>query len=95
MDNGQILTAILGLVFVLGLALITITLLKWMQNKGANFCLCKKISSSRHINIIEQRRIDARNSIVLLEADNIRYLLLVGFDSSIILSQTKLKETNK
>lgn len=95
MDNGQIITAILGLIFVLGLALVCITLLKWLQTKGADFCLCKKLKSSRHINIIEQRRLDARNSIVLFETDGIRYLLLVGADSSQVINQTKVKETTK
>lgn len=95
MDNGQILTTILSLVFVLGLALVTIALLKWLQIKGADFCLCRKIKTNRNINIIEQRRLDARNSIVLLEADSNRYLLLVGTDSSLILNQTKVKEAAK
>ena len=90
MENGQIITAILGLIFVLGLALVTIAILKWLQTKGADFCLCKKIKNTKHINIIEQRRLDTRNSIVLLENDGNRYLLLVGADSSIIIDQTKV-----
>ncbi len=95
MGNGQIITAILGLIFVLGLALITIALLKWLQNKGADLCLCKKIKKTNHINIIEQRRLDPRNSVILLENDGNRYLLLVGADSSIIIDQTKVKGSAK
>ncbi|MBR4106896.1 MAG: hypothetical protein IKK52_06310 [Alphaproteobacteria bacterium] len=95
MDNGQLLTAILGLIFVLGLALVTITILKWLQTKGADFCLCKKLQSSRHINIIEQRRLDARNTLAIVEADGIRYFLLIGADSSLVLNQTARKEKSK
>ncbi len=95
MDNGQLLTAILGLIFVLGLALVTITLLKWLQTKGADFCLCKKLKSSRCINIIEQRRLDTRNSLAIVEADGIRYFLLIGADSSLVLNQTARKEKSK
>lgn len=95
MENGQIITAILGLIFVLGLALITIALLKWMQNKGADLCLCRKLKKAKQINIIEQHRIDTRNSIVLLENAGKRYLLLVGADSSILLDTATVKGSAK
>jgi len=95
MDSGQIFTAVLGLAFVLGLALVTISLLKWLQLKGSDCCLLRKLKSSQNINIIEQRRLDAKNSLVLMEVDNIRYLLLVGADSHLLLNQKNLKEPRK
>ena len=91
MDYTHIVTAVLGLVFVLGLAFLTITLLKWLQNKGNDFCLCRRFNRQK-IRIIEQRRIDAKNSIVLMEVDNISYLLLVGGDSPLLLNQKTIKE---
>lgn len=91
MDYTHIATAILGLIFVLGLAFLTITLLKWLQNKGSNFCLCRHLNN-QNIRIIEQRRIDTKNSIVLIEVDDIRYLLLIGGDSPLLLNQKQQKK---
>jgi len=94
METEQIITTILGLLFVLGLALAVIALLKWLQIQSSNLNFCKKIKSTRRINIVEQRRLDAHNSIVMFEADNQRYLVLAGSNSAILLNQTKVKDAN-
>ena len=92
MDYTHITSAVLGLIFVLGLAFITIYLLKWIQNKGANLCLCRRLNSKK-INVLEYHRIDAKNSVVLLEVEKTRYLLLLGGDSPLLLDQKTIKES--
>ena len=89
----QIFTAILSLVFVLGLLLVTVWLFKWLQSKSCNWCLGKYFTKAKSINIIEQRRIDAKNQIVLFEADNMRYLVLAGTDAHLLLNQSKTEKS--
>lgn len=91
METGQIFTAILGLVFVLGLALITISLIKWLQLKSPHWCFSSKLKTTQNIRIVEHHRIDAKNSVVLLETKQTSYLLLIGSDSPLLLDKTSKK----
>lgn len=91
MELGQLFTAFLSLIFVLGLLLLTLWAIKLLQTKSCCLSLCGKTKKSRSINIIEQRRLDAKNQLVLFEADNIRYLVLLGNEAPLLLKQTPLK----
>ncbi len=91
MELGQIFTAVLSLIFVLGLLFLTIWGLKWLQNKSCNLSFCGHLKSARHIKIIEQHRLDAKNQIVLLEADKVRYLMLIGAENNLLLNQSPAK----
>lgn len=91
MELGQLFTALLSLVFVLGLLLLTLWVIKLLQTKSYCLNLCGKIKKTRSINIVEQRRLDTKNQIILFEADNIRYLVLLSNDHPLLLNQTTLK----
>ncbi|MBQ9235690.1 MAG: hypothetical protein IJ184_04415 [Alphaproteobacteria bacterium] len=87
----QIITAVLSLVFVLGLVLIVVWLLKWLQLKGADLSFCHSFNAPKLIKIIEQRRLDHQHQIVIFETQNHRYLLIIGGKSPLLLSDTPLQ----
>ena len=92
MEFSQLLQTILAFIFVLGLMFITLWLIKLCQQKGALINLGKHLNKKSRINIIERQRLDIKNSIVLLQCDNIEYLTIIGEKSHLLLQQTKVKE---
>lgn len=92
MEFTQLLQTVLAFVFVLGLMFITLWLIKICQQKGSVISLGKYLNKNSRINIIERQRIDMKNSVVLLQCDNVEYLAIVGEGSHLLLQQTKMKE---
>lgn len=92
MDTVQILQAFLALIFVLGLMFLTLWLIKFCQQKGLNCKLSKNFSAKNRLQIIEQRRLDIKNSVVLLRCDDEEFFLLLGAQNNIVLKQTQLKK---
>lgn len=86
MDFGQIFQAVLALVFVLGLLLVTLWFIKLCQQKGLSCRLGKTGLPSKRLTIVEQRRIDAKNTVVLVKCDSEEFLILLG--STNLLLQT-------
>ncbi len=91
METSQIIQALLAFIFVLGLMFITLWLIKFCQQKGLNCRLHKCLKKASRLRIIEQRRLDVRNQVVLIECDSEEYLLLLGAANNLILNQTKPK----
>ena len=89
MDTAQIFQAFLALIFVLGLLLLTLWLIKYAQQKGLNCKLSKSFAGKSKIKIIEQRRLDIKNSVVLIEYENEDFLLLLGQQNNLLLKQNK------
>ncbi len=85
MEWHQILHAVLSLVFVIGLLFLTLWIFKYCEQKGLKCRLMKNLKSGQRINIVEKRPLDARNQIVLVEADQTEYLLLLGTNGSLLL----------
>lgn len=92
MEFTQLLQTVLAFIFVLGLMFITLWLIKICQQKGSVINLGKYLNKNSRINIIERQRIDMKNSVVLLQCDNVEYLAIVGEGSHLLLQQTKMKE---
>ena len=78
MEIALIIKAVLALIFVLGLLFLTIWGLKYCEIKSANNRLFNKIRTRRRLEIIENSRIDLRNSLVLIRRDNTEHLLLLS-----------------
>ena len=78
MEIALIIKAILTLVFVLGLLFLTVWGLKYCEHKSANNPLFNKIRTQRRLEILENSRIDLRNSLVLVRRDNTEHLLLLS-----------------
>ena len=91
MDYIQFFQALLALIFVLGLLLITLWMIKTCQQKGLSGKLGKCFKSGNKINLIEYRRIDAKNSAVVLEYDGEEFFILLGTNDALLLKQ---KETS-
>ncbi len=91
MDYIQFFQALLALIFVLGLLLITLWIIKTCQQKGLSGKLGKCFKSGNKINLVEYRRIDAKNSTVVLEYDGEEFFILLGANDALLLKQ---KETS-
>ena len=92
MEFSQLLQTVLAFVFVLGLMFITLWLIKLCQQKGNLINFGKHLNKKNRIKIIERQRLDMKNSVVLLQCDNVEYLAVVGEGSHLLLQQTKVKE---
>ena len=91
MEFTQIFQSVLAFIFVLGLLFITLWLIKFCQQKGLNCKLAKCFNDNYRIKIIEHRRLDPKNSIILTECDNEEFFILLGSSSNLILKQNKKK----
>ena len=92
MEYSQLLQTVLAFIFVLGLMFITLWLIKLCQQKSILLNIGKHINKKAKIKIIERHRIDMKNSVVLMQYDNIEYLTIIGEGSHLLLQQTKVKE---
>lgn len=92
MELGLAIKAILALVFVLGLLFLVIWLLKYCEIKGSKNRFFSRLSTEQRVQIVEIRRIDPRNSVVLLRRDNIEHLILLGNTQNLIL-ETNIQTT--
>ena len=92
MELSQLLQTILAFIFVLGLMFITLWFIKICQQNGALIKFSKNLKKNSRINILERRRIDIKNTAVLLRCDNTEYFVIIGEKSHTILQQTKVKD---
>lgn len=90
MELGLIFKALLALIFVLGLLFLTLWAVKSCQLRGAKSLLMRKLQNDKRLRIIENQRIDIRNSIVLVSKDDKEYLLLLGTSQNLILESTNI-----
>ena len=95
MEWHQILQAVLSLIFVIGLLLLTLWFFKYCEQKGGKSILVRRLKSSQRLDVVEIRRIDARNSLVLLKCDNTEHLVLLGNSSVSILESKPISQGQK
>ncbi|MBQ8436198.1 MAG: hypothetical protein IJX20_00955 [Alphaproteobacteria bacterium] len=96
MEIALIIKAVLTLIFVLGLLFLTVWGLKYCELKSANNRIFNKIRVKRRLEIIENSRIDLRNSLVLIRRDNTEHLLLLSpSGNTLIESRTVAIEEKK
>ena len=91
MEWVQILQAVLALMFVIGLLLLTLWLLKYCQQKGLKCRLLKNHKTDSRIEVMEIRRLDAKNTIFIVRCDQSEYSLLLGANNNLLLSVTKVE----
>ena len=85
MEVWSIIQALLALVFVLGLMLVTLWLMKYLQLKSNNSRLFKHLQSNERIRIVEKKRLYAKNMLVLFKKDDKEFLVLTGVGGIILL----------
>ncbi len=95
MEITLIIKAFLALVFVLGLLFVTVWGLKYCELKGAKNRFFQKMRSQRRLEIIENNRIDLRNSLVLIRCDNKEHLLLLSPGHNLLLESRSAVPDNQ
>lgn len=78
------LKALLSLCFVLGLLLLTLWGIKYLEVHGSKCRLVRSLNQSKRIDVVESRRLDARNTLYLVRRDNVEHLLLVGSSNTVV-----------
>lgn len=94
MDFILLIKAIVSLLFVLGLLFLTLWAIKYIELHSASSRFFKKINGKKRLEIVEIKRIDARNTLVLVRRDNQEHLLLIGPSSQIIENNIPAQEQN-
>ena len=89
MDFALLFQALLSLAFVIGLVFLVFWLMKFCESKGLNNPFLRKMNISNRLSIIESKRIDNRNFLVLARCDDEEYLLLVGNGQNLLLKTGK------
>lgn len=95
MDLGMILQALLSLAFVIGLLLVTLWFVKYCEVKGGKCGFMKKLAQNQRLGVVEFKRIDAKNSLVLVTKDDKEYLLLLGASQNLVLENSEIKKVKK
>ena len=90
MELIAILKAFLSLAFVVGLMLLTIWLLKYCQIKFQKNTLIRGLNRHNRLEVLEIKRLDAKNSLLLIRRDETEHLILLNPSSSTII-ETNIK----
>ena len=92
MDWILIIKAILALAFVLGLLMLTLYIIKYCQIKGIKNPFMTKMKAEDIVNIKILKKIDAKNSLTVVEFDKKQYLILLGNNQNIVIdTKNKVK----
>ena len=78
----------MSLVFVIGLLLLTLWLFKYCQLKGGNCRWARQLKAGQRLNVVESRRLDNRNSVVLLKRDDQEFLILLGSNANLLIDRS-------
>ena len=92
MDWMLFLQAFLALIFVLGLVLVVFWGMKWCEQKGGKCLFMKKMKVSPRLSIVESKRLDTRNTLVLATCDDKEYLILLGASQNIVLNMKEIQK---
>ena len=94
MDFLMIAKAVLALLFVIGLMLVFVWLMKYIQQHANKSGLFKKIKHNPRIDVLETRRIDAKHSLVLIKRDDVEHLLLLSHSQGLLV-ESNIKKGKK
>ena len=90
MELIAILKAFLSLAFVVGLLLLTIWLMKYCQVKFQKNNLLRGLNKHNRLEVLEFKRLDAKNSLLLIRRDETEHLILLSPASSAVI-ETNIK----
>lgn len=92
MEVSSVVQALLSLIFVLGLMLLMLWGMKYLQLKSGRSRFLKKLQREERIIILERKRLDAKTILLLLRKDDKEYLLLAGVGGNVLLDSCTVKE---
>lgn len=87
-----LLKAVLSLSFVLGLLLLTLWAMKYLEVNGGKCRLMRKLNGAKRIEVVETKRLDAKNTLFLVRRDNVEHLLVIGSSNLLVESSLPAKE---
>ena len=91
MDFFVILKAVLAFVFVLGLLFVTLWGLKFLQTKIPSCKSFRKLAQKQRIEVLEIKKISAKNTLFLLRKDDKEYFVLSGGEQNLLLDVEKIE----
>ncbi len=97
MDWFLLIKAAMALIFVLGLLFLTIGSLKYLEDRGIKGMFNKNAPKRKRLEVLEFKRLDGKNALVLIRRDEAEHLLLIGSSAQVIeknISQTKQESNN-
>ena len=89
MNFSLLLQAFLSLLFVIGLVFLVFWLMKFCESKGLRNPLLRKLNVSNRLSVIESKRLDNHNYLLLARCDDDEYLFLIGNNQNLILRAAK------
>ena len=92
MDFMLFLQAVLSLAFVIGLMLVVCWLMKYCEQRGCKNPFLKKFNVSNRLEIVESKRIDARNTLAIMRCDDDEFVVLVGASQNLLLKAGKINK---
>ena len=92
MDMALLIRAVLSLAFVVGLILFFLGMIKILQQKKLKIPFTKNVSNPFRLSVVESKRIDAKNTLLLARCDEEEYLLLLSNGQSTLLQTKKVKK---
>ena len=95
MEGMMILKAMLSLAFVIGLMLLTLWAIKYCQLHGAKNRFMRKLGEQQRLQVLEIRRLDARNILVLFRRDDAEHLILLGTAQNLLIESVPHKKVQK
>ena len=95
MEGMMILKAMLSLAFVLGLMFLTLWAVRYCQLHGAKIRFMRKLGEQQRLQVLEVRRLDARNTLVLFRKDKDEHLVLLGAEQNLLIETVPLKKAQK
>lgn len=91
MELALFFKAVLSLAFVLGLLLLTLWAIKYLEVNAGKARFLKKLAAERRIDVVEMKKIDAKNSLVLVRCDDREHLLVLGNTNLVVESMAAAK----
>lgn len=92
MDFMLFFQALLALFIVLGLMLLLFWFAKYCEVKGCKNPFFKKLNIRNRLSVVEVKRVDAKNTLVIARCDDDEYVLLLGNTSSLLLKTNKVSK---
>jgi len=92
MDFMLFFQALLALFVVLGLMLLLFWFMKYCEVKGCKNPFFRKLNIQNRLSVVEVKRVDAKNTLVIARCDDDEYVILLGNTSSLLLKANKVNK---
>lgn len=91
-----VMHAVLALAFVLGLLFLTLWFIKYLQLKTPKSRLFQKLQAEQRIEVIETKRLDTKNTLILIRKDDKEFMFVTGTAGNLLLEAgTIVKKAKK